>query len=144
LSFNVNNYNGMGNTSPQYSGINVGGTVVQYINPGMQTVGANTDILHLGSFNEIVGQSIGEAFLAALTGGGATTVNGFAAGGNTIFFTMYDLTRGQMLIGDVDTIDSALIGTVTEASTVHLIGALTMTQLEYIAFSGAGSFQIIA
>jgi hypothetical protein len=137
LSQNILNYNGIeANIFPGIVAAAPGNTVVQDIVPGATVgVGANTDLLHLGSFNEAAGMTIGQAFAAALGGG---TVTGFAPGaGNTIFFSMFDLTTGQMLIGDVNSEFAALHSQLTsaDAGSVHLIAAMMMSAADYIAFS---------
>jgi hypothetical protein len=140
LSTNNNNYNGM--LANKFGGINLGGTEVQIINPagGIQAVSGTADILHLGSFTENAGQTIGQAFAASI---GTASVTGFAAGGNTMYFTMFDTTTNQMLIGDVDSGNAVL--TSADNASVHLIGTINMAAADYLAFNTASnSFQIIA
>jgi hypothetical protein len=137
LSENGVNYNGI-NAGNIYPGIAVaapGATTVQNVVPGVSVgVLATTDILHLGSFNEAAGMTIGQAFDAAL---GGATVTGFnAVIGASIFFSMFDLTTGQMLIGDADSSFGGAASFLNDldAGSVHLIGVMTMSAADYIAF----------
>jgi hypothetical protein len=130
-----------------FAGIAVGNppliTTVQNIVPQGGNVAINpaADILHLGSFNEAAGMTIGQAFEAAIGTASVTFPNII----NQIFFSMYDLTDGQMLVGTVDPFQVAP-GTVLnqlDQTSATLIGALTMTEVQYIGFTNA-SFSIIA
>jgi hypothetical protein len=128
----------------EYTGIAPGaGSVLNVVpNAGNFPLLAGTDLVHLGSFNEVAGMTVGQAFAAAI---GTSTVSGFPnAVTDSIFISMYDLTDGQMLVGWVDAVlGNPLLLEAVDAPRTQLIGAFTMTAVEYNAFQSS-SLTIVA
>ena len=119
-------------------------TVVQSFAQGAADVGLTTglDMLKLTAGVVTTGLTLQAAFNLAI---GANEVTGLTASADT-FFSMYDTTNSQMIVGGVDTANTVGGGANTAigtGDTVSLIATLDMTAAEFAAFSSA-DFAIIA
>jgi len=101
-------------------------------------VSATTDFIKLTTDVATAGLTAQQAFNLAI---GTSTLTGMTAD-TDIFYSLYDTTNSQMVIGAVD--NTTTTNTVLEtADVVTLIATLDMTSAEYALFSNA-DLQIIA
>ena len=118
-----------------------GGTVIQSVaqNAAAAALTAGLDMVKLSTGVATTGLTLQQAFNAAI---GTATVTGLTASADT-FFSMYDTTNSQMLVGGVDTAAAGANTAVGTGDTVSLIVSMDMTSAEFSAFATA-DFAIIA
>jgi len=140
LSATVTNYTNV----TAFDGLTVavnapGATVVtaKAVNSGATAVGG-TDLIQLTTAQATAGGvTLQTAFDAAI---GSSTITGLATAGDDLFFSLYDSTNSQMLVG---TVDSGADTTIATGDVVSLVATLDMAASDYAAFSNA-DLQIIA
>jgi hypothetical protein len=139
LSATVGNYTNATNMSAGIGVAAAGATVVlaKAANSGATAVGT-TDMIHLttGQANDGT-TTLQAAFNAAI---GTGTVTGLAVNGDDIFFSVYDTTLSQALVGVVNTGGDNVVAT---GDVVSLVLSMDMTAGNYAAITNA-DLQIIA
>jgi hypothetical protein len=143
LDATASDYTGISAFNVTTAAATAGNTVVQSFAQGAADAAltANLDMVKLTTGVATTGLTLQAAFNLAI---GANEVTGLTASADT-FFSMYDTTNSQMIVGAVDTAGTAASGANTAigtADTVSLIATLDMTAADFAAF-GSTSFAII-
>jgi hypothetical protein len=117
-----------------------GATVIQNVgqNAAAVAIGTNTDMLKFTT-GVATATTLQAAFDAAI---GSATITGLSAGGDDMFFTIYDTTNGRMIIGAADS-TNGVDQVVETGDVVSIVGSATMTAADYAAFSSS-DFALIA